>query len=53
MKAKKVKEYTKALKKVLDKIHTLPDDQEASPADLKKLERELDKSLFTRGRTGC
>jgi hypothetical protein len=53
MKAKKVKEFSKALKKVLDKIHAMPDDQEMPSADIKKLERELDKSLFTRGRATC
>ncbi len=53
MKAKKIKETTKALKKLLDKLHDMPDDQEAPLADLKKLERELDKSLFSRGRTSC
>jgi len=53
MKAKKIKETTKALKKVLDKLHALPDEQEASLADIKKLERELDKSLYTRARMTC
>jgi hypothetical protein len=53
MKAKTIKDTTKALKKLLEKIHAMPDNEEAPLADLKKLERELDKSLFLRARTTC
>jgi hypothetical protein len=53
MKAKDVKEYTKKLKKVLDKIHAMDDTEEVPAPELKKLDQQLDQSLFDRGRSAC